>query len=93
MSWIHKIVSGLSDNTKKLSTVPEGLWINCSACSEILYRPDLEKNLHVCPKCNHHMRISARKRLLGFLDEDSSEEIAAEAVSYTHLTLPTIYSV
>lgn len=82
MSWIHKIVSGLSGNNQKPSSVPEGLWINCTACHEILYRPDLEKNLHVCAKCSHHMRIGARKRLLSFLDEYSSEEIGAQVVPH-----------
>ena len=77
MSWIHKIVSGLSGSNKKPGGIPEGLWVNCAACSEVLYRPDLENNLHVCIKCGHHMRLSARKRLFSFLDENSSEEIAA----------------
>ena len=78
MSWIHKIVSGLSGSNKKPGGIPEGLWVNCAACGEVLYRPELENNLHVCTKCGHHMRLGARKRLLSFLDENSSEEIAAK---------------
>ena len=55
--------------------VPEGLWDKCANCSAVLYRSDLERNLLVCPKCNHHMRISARVRLQSFLDESPQEEI------------------
>lgn len=58
--------------------VPEGLWDKCTNCSAVLYRSDLERNLWVCSKCNHHMRIGARTRLLAFLDDTPQEEIAAE---------------
>jgi acetyl-CoA carboxylase carboxyl transferase subunit beta len=57
--------------------VPEGLWIKCPACDAVLYRAELERNLYVCPKCSHHMRIGARERLERFLDPDGSEELAA----------------
>jgi acetyl-CoA carboxylase carboxyl transferase subunit beta len=57
--------------------VPEGLWIKCPACDAVLYRAELERNLHVCPKCSHHMRMHARERLLKFLDPDSTTEIGA----------------
>lgn len=55
--------------------VPEGLWDKCTSCGAVLYRSDLERNLQVCTKCNHHMRIGARTRLLAFLDESPIEEI------------------
>ncbi len=55
--------------------VPEGLWEKCASCGAVLYRSDLERNIQVCPKCNHHMRINARMRLQSFLDESPQEEI------------------
>jgi acetyl-CoA carboxylase carboxyl transferase subunit beta len=58
--------------------VPEGLWIKCPACDAVLYRAELERNLQVCPKCSHHMRIEARDRLERFLDEGSLHELAAD---------------
>ncbi|MGA0055519.1 MAG: acetyl-CoA carboxylase, carboxyltransferase subunit beta, partial [Steroidobacteraceae bacterium] len=59
-------------------SVPEGLWIKCTACDSPLYRAELERNLYVCPKCSHHMRIGARDRLLRFLDEGTAVELASE---------------
>ncbi len=59
----------------KKNTVPEGLWAKCPSCNAILYNSELEKNGSVCPKCDHHMRISARARLNLFLDEDGREEV------------------
>ncbi len=77
MSWIDKILpSGVSKSEgKKRASVPEGLWKKCLKCDAVLYRPDLERNADVCPKCDHHMRIGARRRLDIFLDPDSREEI------------------
>ena len=60
-----------------MRSVPEGLWIKCPACDAVLYRAELDRNLHVCPKCNHHMRMHARERLVRFLDPDSGVEIGA----------------
>lgn len=77
MSWIDKILpSGInrSDGARRAS-VPEGVWTKCIKCEAVLYRPDLERNANVCPKCDHHMRIGARKRLDLFLDEDNREEV------------------
>jgi acetyl-CoA carboxylase carboxyl transferase subunit beta len=65
-----------SEETK--SSVPEGLWHKCPSCDAVLYRPELEKTLDVCPKCNHHIRIDARKRLDIFLDAEDRLEIAAD---------------
>ena len=59
-------------------SIPEGLWVKCNGCSTILYRSELERNCDVCPKCSHHMRIGARRRLETFLDDDSTEEIGGE---------------
>lgn len=78
-SWLEKIVpSVVRSNQKKRSSVPEGLWEKCPKCDAVLYRPELENNHDVCPKCNYHMRISARRRLDLFLDPDQREEIGSE---------------
>ena len=77
-NWFEKILpSFIKKSTSKKSSVPEGLWQTCSACSNILYVPDLEANLYVCPKCDHHIRIGARKRLDLFLDQDNQKEITS----------------
>ena len=80
MSWIDKILpSGVrSDEGAKRASVPEGLWTKCVKCDAALYRPDVERNDDVCPKCDHHMRIGARRRLAVFLDESGSEEILTD---------------
>jgi len=80
MSWIHKILpSGVrSDEGEKRSNVPEGLWKKCVKCDSVLYRPDVERNDDVCPKCDHHMRIGARRRLDIFLDPEGREEILTD---------------
>ncbi|TGD71395.1 acetyl-CoA carboxylase carboxyltransferase subunit beta [Mangrovimicrobium sediminis] len=80
MSWIDKILpSGVSKaEGQKRASVPEGLWKKCLKCDAVLYRPDLERNGDVCPKCDHHMRIGARRRLDLFLDAEGREEILTE---------------
>ena len=80
MSWIDKILpSGVrKDDAVKRANVPEGLWKKCVKCDAVLYRPDLERNLDVCPKCEHHMRIGARRRLDVFLDKEGRSEIFAD---------------
>jgi acetyl-CoA carboxylase carboxyl transferase subunit beta len=77
MSWFEKIVPSRIKTERRSRSVPEGLWIKCPACDSVLYRAELERNLNVCPKCAHHMRIGARARLLALLDAESSEEIGA----------------
>ena len=78
MSWFEKLLpskirtSGISDK----KNVPEGLWAKCNACDAIIYRAELERNQEVCTKCDHHMRISARRRLEQFLDDEDRVEIA-----------------
>jgi acetyl-CoA carboxylase carboxyl transferase subunit beta len=77
MSWFKKLVPSTirTEASNKKVTVPEGLWSKCPNCNAILYNSELEKNFSVCPKCEHHMRISARTRLAMFLDEEGREEI------------------
>ena len=80
MSWIDKIIpAGVrkADGDAKAS-IPEGLWCKCAKCDAVLYRPDLERNAEVCPKCDHHMRITARRRLDLFLDEAGRTELFPE---------------
>ncbi len=76
MSWFDKIIPSRITTERKKKTVPEGIWQKCSACGAQLYRAELERNLMVCPKCGHHMRVSARERLEMFLDPESGREIA-----------------
>lgn len=76
MSWIQKILPKTQTSTK--GNVPEGVWTKCSSCQAVLYKSELEKLQEVCPKCGHHMRISARRRLDAFLDQKDREELASE---------------
>lgn len=80
MNWFEKILppkikSGTGDGKRG---VPEGLWTKCSNCSAVLYRAELERNLEVCPKCDHHLRVSAQVRLNQFFDQTGQHEIAHE---------------
>lgn len=77
MAWFENIVPSRIKTERRSRSVPEGLWIKCAACDAPLYRAELERNLHVCPKCGHHMRIGARERLQRFLDPDTGTEIGA----------------
>ncbi|HEX6928889.1 MAG TPA: acetyl-CoA carboxylase, carboxyltransferase subunit beta [Gammaproteobacteria bacterium] len=78
MNWFRKLVpSRINTNTEQRRSVPEGVWTKCSACNAVLYRAEVERNLHVCPKCNQHMRIGARQRLEMLFDPQSAEEIGA----------------
>lgn len=80
MSWYDKILpSGVGSKAeKRRSNVPEGLWKKCVKCDAVLYRPDLERNDDVCPKCGHHIRIGARRRLDLFLDKENRQEVFTE---------------
>ena len=78
MTWFEKIIPSRIKTERRTRSVPEGLWIKCPACDAVLYRAEIERNLQVCPKCSHHMRIEARDRLERFLDEGSGVEIAGE---------------
>lgn len=76
MSWFHKLVQyKIRTEASSKSAVPEGLWSKCPQCNAILYRSEVERNLEVCPRCSHHMRISGRKRLHVFLDQGNRIEI------------------
>ncbi len=76
MNWFKKILpSRIKTDGNGRRTVPEGVWAKCQDCGAVLYREELDKNLEVCPKCNHHMKISARSRLQYFLDEEYKKEI------------------
>ena len=75
MSWLDKILPSRIRATKdEKGSVPEGLWHKCSNCGAVLYTAEFDKNNHVCPKCNHHERISARKRVSIFLDQTDNKE-------------------
>ncbi len=76
MTWFEKIIPSRITTERRTRSVPEGLWIKCPACDSVLYRAELERNLSVCPKCSHHMRIDARERLKRFLDPGSASELA-----------------
>jgi acetyl-CoA carboxylase carboxyl transferase subunit beta len=77
MSWFEKLMPSRISTEKRTRSVPEGVWIKCPKCDAQLYRNELERNLQVCPKCEHHMRIGARQRLEFFLDPDSQQELSA----------------
>jgi len=85
MAWFKKEKEPLAKSEEKKVRVPEGLWTKCQGCEETLYSKDLEKNLNVCPKCNHHYRMSAGKRLELILDEGSFVEFDANMVSVDFL--------
>jgi len=78
MTWFEKIIPSRIKTERRTRSVPEGLWMKCPACDSVLYRPEVERNLQVCPKCAHHMRIGARERLTQFLDPESAAEIGAD---------------
>ncbi|MAL96858.1 acetyl-CoA carboxylase, carboxyltransferase subunit beta [Hydrocarboniclastica marina] len=85
-SWLDKIMPGMiRSETRQRGNVPEGLWKKCPKCAAFLYRPELERNKEVCPKCEHHFRLPARKRLDSFLDAEGREEIAADLEPYDRL--------
>lgn len=78
MAWFKKTREQKLDKKVK---IPEGLWVKCENCKEIVYKKEIEKNLKVCPKCNYHFRISARERLNLIVDEESFVEMDAEVTS------------
>ena len=77
MSWFEKLVPSIikTDSAEKRNSVPQGLWNKCPSCDAILFNAELVKNSSVCPKCDHHLRITARTRLDLFLDETGRQEI------------------
>ena len=82
MSWLEKLLPPKIQQTdpSERRSVPEGLWIKCPSCESVLYKTDLEQNINVCPKCDHHHRIGARDRLNAFLDPEGRYEIGHEVL-------------
>ena len=81
MNWLTRLIPSIGsnrDSDSSKSKVPGGLWNNCPACDAILYQPELEKSLFVCPKCDHHLRIGARTRMSIFFDGGSFQELATK---------------
>lgn len=76
MSWFEKLIPSRPNRDNGKGNVPEGIWFKCKQCNAVLYRAELERSQDVCPKCNYHMRISARVRLQRFLDAEPLTEIA-----------------
>ncbi|NQZ87457.1 MAG: acetyl-CoA carboxylase carboxyltransferase subunit beta [Colwellia sp.] len=76
MSWIEKILPKAKSTQKR--NIPEGVWSKCTSCNAVLYKAELDRLLSVCPKCDHHMRISARKRIDCFLDQNNRAELGEE---------------
>jgi len=87
MNWLKRIrpAGPASGKNERSNSIPEGLWKKCPKCASPLYRPELERNLDVCPKCEHHMRIGARRRLDIFLDEHDRLEIAQDVEAIDRL--------
>lgn len=79
MSWFKKIFpEKVRPQTERKKDIPDGIWFKCMGCQEVLYYPEFDKNLHVCPKCNHHHRMSARQRIRFLLDAKNQVEIAKD---------------
>ena len=81
MNWLTRLIPSIGlkrDSGLSKSKIPDGLWNNCPACEAILYQPELEKSLYVCPKCDHHLRIGARTRMSIFFDGGSFHELATK---------------
>ncbi|EIU7612389.1 acetyl-CoA carboxylase carboxyltransferase subunit beta [Vibrio vulnificus] len=78
MSWLEKLLDKKNIVSTRKAPVPDGVWTQCPSCEQVLYRAALTENLEVCPKCNHHMRLSARQRLERFLDKEERAELASE---------------
>jgi acetyl-CoA carboxylase carboxyl transferase subunit beta len=82
-SWFEKLMpTSIRTDSSTKRGVPEGLWTKCTSCNAVLYRAELERNLDVCPKCNHHMRVFGRRRLEIFLDDSPTEEIGANLIPF-----------
>lgn len=79
MSWLEKLLEKKNIIGVSKSSIPEGVWSKCPACEQVLYSRVVEENLNVCPKCDHHMAMAARRRLTAFLDQESGVELASES--------------
>ncbi len=78
MSWIERILNKSNVTPTRKASIPEGVWTKCDSCGQVLYRAELERNLEVCPKCDHHMRMHARDRLASFMDQGTTVELGSE---------------
>ena len=78
MSWIERILNKTNVTPARKASIPEGIWTKCTSCGQVLYRAELERNLEVCPKCDHHMRMTARARLTSLLDQGTMTELGSE---------------
>ncbi|EMV0265168.1 TPA: acetyl-CoA carboxylase carboxyltransferase subunit beta [Vibrio parahaemolyticus] len=78
MSWLEKLLDKKNIINTRKASIPEGVWTKCPSCDQVLYRIALKENLEVCPKCQHHLRMSARHRLDSFLDKGERIELASE---------------
>ncbi|OGO91137.1 MAG: acetyl-CoA carboxylase subunit beta [Coxiella sp. RIFCSPHIGHO2_12_FULL_42_15] len=83
MSWFKKLLPKISTPEKK--GVPEGIWSKCPVCQAILYRAELDRNIEVCPKCSHHLRIEGRRRLDTFLDKEGRQELGESIIAVDRL--------
>lgn len=93
MSWINKILPSImkqDQSRNKRNGFPEGIWSKCTKCEAILYKEELEKNLMVCPKCEHHMSFNARKRLENLFDDETWEEFATDIEPVDYLKFKDI---
>ena len=80
MSWLEKLIPSVKNDSAAKRGVPEGLWIKCPKCDSVLYTEDVKKSQYVCMKCSHHLRVNARTRLEGLLDELGRKEIGADVL-------------
>ncbi|MXP66598.1 acetyl-CoA carboxylase, carboxyltransferase subunit beta [Pantoea sp. Nvir] len=78
MSWIERILNKSNATPARRANIPQGVWTKCNSCGQVLYRAELERNLEVCPNCDHHMRMHARKRLNSLLDPGTLSELGSE---------------
>ncbi|AEW44636.1 acetyl-CoA carboxylase carboxyl transferase subunit beta [Serratia symbiotica str. 'Cinara cedri'] len=78
MSWIERILYKSKVTQTRKASIPKGVWTKCSGCSAVLYRAELKRNLEVCPKCDHHMRMTSRMRLHSLLDKSSEVELGSD---------------
>ena len=85
MSWFNKEKAGIDKSDSKKIKVPEGMWVKCAGCSETILGKEIDANMNVCPKCGHHYRISARRRLELLLDGSTWQEFDAGVTSVDFL--------
>lgn len=81
MSWFEKILPSIKQVSERKKSVPEGLWMKCPKCESVLYKAEVERNQEVCPKCDHHLRLSARMRLKTFFDDGAPVTEIAENIT------------